>query len=368
MFAGALALALLVFRGSLISWLLEYYDTLTTLSGDTGGALLSRYVGDLEYVTTSLLIANAGILIVSIVLLLLNQRLQHKSLRIALALLFTGLYAYLTYANGFYLGGVSHYYTINFLYIAGLFSLFVAQTGLIVFDMFRGKTKDLPVFAMALFLFAMPFVGALGTGNLLSIQITWYTSFLFAAMYLLLYLNGPYFLNLLMVLLSINAMAQSVSGLIYFPYRTNPLTEESTPLSREIGAGNILVNPSLKQSVDSAYQLLHTRTGYAEGDPIFALSPEYGLIYFLKGTLPGWTWYNEKPTAANLRALKDAQLKNMDRTIFILPTNYEMDCLYRACFMEMNIDFPNAYIQAGSIPYVIDNQIRPLSVYAPKTN
>lgn len=365
MFAGALVMAVLVFRGSLISWLIDYYETLTILGDTTGSSSFSRYADDVEYVTTSLLIAHSTILLATVALLLIDSRLQNKILRIISAILFTGLFAYVSYDKSFYLGGVKYYYTINFLTIMALFVLFTSRAVLLVIDLFQHKRMNLPGFVMALFLFAIPFVGAVGTGNLLSIQIIWYTSFLYGAIYLLLYLYGPYYLSFFMVFLSLNAMAQSISGLIYYPYRINSLIEETQPLSSKIGAENILVNASLKQSVDSAYNILHAKARFVEGDPIFAFSPEYGLIYLMRGTLPGWTWYNEKPTRINLVTLKDVQLNNMDRMIFILPSDYELDSAYRACFKERKIDFTDGYSSVGIIPYFIDNRSRPLTVYAP---
>src|SRR5260221_8980528 len=128
-----------------------------------------------------------------------------------------------------------------------------------------------------------------------------------------------------------------------------------------------MVNIAIKQSVESAYSLIHSKTNFSKGDPIFSLSSEYGFIYLLNGTLPGWGWYSEKASEWNGAQLKNNQVKNLDRTIFILPTNYEMDSVYRAFFQSRNIGFPDNYTKLGDIPYSMLGADRPLTIYAPKS-
>src|SRR5260221_4512592 len=98
-----------------------------------------------------------------------------------------------------------------------------------------------------------------------------------------------------------------------------------------------MVNLAIKQSVERAHDIVYSEPNFSKGDPIFSLTGEYGFIYFLDGTLPAWGWYNEQASDWDCVKIKTTQLKNLEKTIFILPVNYNMDSVYRSCLNDINI-------------------------------
>ena len=368
MLLGAVTMGFLLFKGSFPGWLINYKNTLLLLNNSSSSSIWSRYIEDFHFTRTGKIGDHAIVVIVTIVLLLLNRQLRNEWMKAMLALIIAGMMIFVTYDSVYYLGGPKHYYVYTGLYILLAFILICVQILSVVINLIRKKNQAPMISFMALLLMAIPFCGALGTGNLLSIQIMWYMSFFFAALYILLYLNNAYILNMMVVVLGINAALQSVSGLIYYPYRIDQaLYEESNRLPEKVSTEEILVNSKLKASVETAYDLIYSKTKFSKGDPIFASSPDYyGFIYLLDGVLPGWGWYDEKATNLNCISLRNTQARNLDRMIIFTPIYYEMDSIYLNCFSQMNINFPDNYVKVGEVPYFMGEIDRTFTIHVPK--
>lgn len=363
---GAFAMGLLMFKGSFFSWTTEYYNALTTLSGNSNGTILDRYVEDFKNVKTSLFINNWFIVVSSVLLLILTRLIQKKVMNTVIAMLFAGLMIFVTYENSYFLGGYKYTYTATFFYLF-LIAIMLCAHGVQLFvDAIQKKGIDLNHLLITILLGLVPFVGAIGTNNLLSVQFVWYTPFFFALLYLLLYLHRGVLFQLLVIIIGVNGTIQS-TGLVYYPYRINEtLYQESYRLSTAVSQERVMVNEAIKASIENSYSIIHSQTNYEEGGPIFSFRFEYGLIYFLKGTLPGWSWYKDEASAANCELLKKSKMNNLDQTIFILPKNYEPDSVFRTCLKNYKIDFPANYAELGEVQYSIEGIDRPLKIYAPK--
>ncbi|GHN00244.1 hypothetical protein WSM22_17330 [Cytophagales bacterium WSM2-2] len=337
---------------------------LVVIGNSSADSILSRYLEDYQYIKTSLILNHFILIALILILLSLNHFATHRAAKIAIAVLASGLIVNVSYEQSLYLGGQKYFYTFTFIYILIIVIWVVAQVILSSVDWIRSKLENISVLVMAGLLLLMPLVGSFGTNNLLSIQIIWYTSFLFAGIYLLLYKSGPYLLTAFVIVLAINAAIQSISGVFYFPYRTNPISEESQLLL--VGEERIKLNKELCASVKTAYDLVYSKTTFSPRDPIFAFASEYGYIYFLKGTLPGWGWYSETSKEMNRTQLESSRIKNIDQTIFILPVEYRLDSLYISSFKKRNVRFPEDYTKLGEFTHRLEAEQRQLAIYVPK--
>lgn len=363
---GALTAGFLLFKG-FPGWLMDYKNTLSFLSGQATTSIWSRYIEDFVYTKNSKFVDNAIFISMSIGLILLNQKLSNKTFKIIAALIVTVLIAYLSYDRVYYLGGPKHYYVFTGLYIVLTFILLSSQFIEAALNMLSKKKQHFEHFVVTFFLLSLPFCGSIGTNNLLSIQLIWYTSFIFAGLYLILYYNDGHIFKGLILVLGINGSLQSISGLIYFPYRINgTLHTETQYLSKEVSNEKVMINSELKASVEKAQTLIHSKTRFSKGDPIFSASPDYyGFIYLLNGELPGWGYYDEKATAWNCVCLKNSRLKNLDRMILFMPAYYKMDSVYQQCLAEMDIRFPDDYSKLGDVSYSMETADRTFTIYAP---
>ncbi|HRK53709.1 MAG TPA: hypothetical protein PK185_07325 [Cyclobacteriaceae bacterium] len=364
---GILSMGIFVFGFDLLNWFRDYFDTLKLLSSLTTTSIGSRYIEDVYYTLNSKILDNLFVVISIIILLLLNHFIVRNWIRGVIAFAIASLLIYLSYSHEYYLGGVKYYYIFTGLYIILIFALIIAELIKAPINYVNGARRNHFVNILAIVLLLLPVAGAIGTNNLLSIQIIWYSAFLFAGMFLILYKNGTYIFNSAIIILGLNATLQSLSGLVYHPYRLNQtLYEESCQLPAEITSEKVLVNKEIIQSLEVAHQLIASKTNFKKGDPIFSFSPDYlGFIYLLEGALPGWSWYDEKGTAYNCYNLKNTNFNNLDNMIVLSPSYYQMDSIYTNCFDEMNINFPNGYTKVGEVSYFMGSLDRSFTIFAP---
>lgn len=363
---GGLTLAVFMFGFDFAHWMADYYDTLTSLANTGSTSLIQRYKEDVSNVTDNLLFANGGYIIASVVLLVINGYFQVRNIKLILASIFGLMMAYVSYDNAFYLGGIKHIYALMFFYILLNFILICGLTSVIALDAMRkqGIKKDLSIVTLLLFL--VPFFGSIGTTNYLSVQFVWYAPFIFALLFFLLKIHGRWMLGTMLVVVSLNSVIQDVYGLIYSPYRINgTLLDQAYPLSANVNRERILLDKDLKESVENVWRLVRSQTKYSNGGPVFSFRYEYGFIYFLRGTLPGWSWYTEEGSAVNCTNLNKSGLKSLQETIFILPENYVPDSIFVSCLKRLDIDFPAGYREIGKAAHSIEGINRPLRIYAP---
>jgi hypothetical protein len=364
---GALITGLILFGMEFPQWLYNYYAILTSLTGTSYTSILDRYVEDFMNVRDNLLLANLVFIVIGLLLLALNRYVEKRVLKIMIALVFACLMTYFSYLRVYYLGGIKYVYVVTFFYILLNFILFCGLALTLILDRAEKKSRNTDLTLIIIFLFFIPFFGSVGTTNYLTVQIFWYAPFVFALLFLLLQIHGGFLLNIMLVVLSVNAILQAVSGLIYYPYRiTETLFEQSYRLSSEVSEERILLDKELKKSVETVYNLIRSKTNFADGGPIFSFRYEYGFIYFLRGTLPGWSWYTDEASAGNCLNLKKTNLKNLNQTIFIFPEGYVPDSIFVSCLKDLEIDFYADYKELGKTEYFIDGVNRPLKIYAPE--
>ncbi len=364
---GALSTGLAFFGTGLLRWFSDYKSTLSLLANLTTSSITSRYIEDLQYTLSSKIEANIIFTLLIILLLIAIHFNNKKWIRLASAAIVGILLVYVSYTRDFYLGGVSQYYIFTGLYILLIFILLGTEVLKSIYILIKGQKQKYAITITAIFVLLLPIIGAIGTNNLISIQIIWYSSFLFTAIYLLASLSGVYALNIILVVLGVNAGFQCISGLVYNPYRINgTLFEESYRLSPEVTDENVKVNAHIKESVELTHKTLHSKTVYKEGDPIFTFSPDYiGFIYLLNGVLPGWSWYDEIGTSYNCYNLTNSKVADLNKMIVFTPSYYEMDSTYSTCFRDLKLQYPTNYEKIGDITYFMGDLDRSFSIYAP---
>lgn len=365
---GILSMGVFVFGINFFEWIGDYFETLKLLSSLSTTSIASKYIEDFHYILNSKIFSNLFAILTIIILLLYNHFTEKNWIKRVIAAAIVGLLVYISYSREYYLGGIKYYYVFTGLYIILIFILICTELVKASIHYVKGDRQNHIIEIVAIILILIPVAGAIGTNNLLSIQIIWYSTFLFAGIFLILFKNGPLIFNAVIIILGINAALQSLSGLVYHPYRLNQtLYEESYSLSPEITSEKVLVNKEIKQSLEVAHQLIASKTNFKKGDPIFSFSPDYlGFIYLLEGALPGWSWYDEKGTAYNCYNLKNTNFNNLDNMIVLSPSYYQMDSIYTNCFDEMNINFPNGYTKVGEVSYFMGELDRSFTIYAPQ--
>ena len=367
MLLGSLISGIVLFGSNLLVWVTNYTKTLTFVASLTVGSIASKYSEDFSYTMSSKIVSNLSAVIVVLGLLLVNSQSQKKIIKVGSVIILTLVLIQLIVTHTYYLGGPKHYYLFTGLYIILVFILLVYEGTILFINRYRKQASETGEYKIVILLLLIPVIGAIGTNNLLSIQIIWYSSFLFGAIYILLTRHDGFFLASITMLIGVNASVQAVSGLVHFPYRINKtLYEESVPIQK-VGRGEpILVNKETAKSLEQASSLIHLKTKYSSGDPIFSFSPDYyGFIYLLDGTLPGWGWYDEKGTELNCYNLNHS-LCDLRKMIVLSPSYYQMDDSYLNCFDKLDINLNRDYENLGTISYFMGDLDRSFSVYAPK--
>jgi hypothetical protein len=369
MLVGAVFAGLFFFGSELPGWLADYKDTLTFAGGQSIRAIASRYIEDVQFTLSSKIVANVVAIITIISLSVYSRQVQNNRAKVMIAIVIALALIQVTTYRVYYLGGPKHYYLFTGLYILLIFALLCSE---LIAEWIRRIRKDMvstPPYKIILLFLAIPLFGAIGTGNLISIQIIWYTSFLLAAIYLMLLNQSRYLLMAVVIVISLNASVQAISGLIYYPYRINHALYKETVSIQELGRGeSILVDQSTRESIEKAITLVQSKTNFSKGNAVFAFSPDYyGFIYLMGGVLPGWGWYDEKGTPFNCYTLSHSRIGSFNEMIILSPSYYEMDSVYSQCFAKLNIDLKGDYENIGTIPYFMGEVDRTLDVYAPKS-
>lgn len=362
---GFLALSILLFQSQFVKWITDYCNVLLAASDNTTASIFEVYKEDFNKVKDNLLFKNALWIVICATGLVVSKLVTNRMIAWIVAGIATAGTVYLIYHNLFYLGGTKYIYTIYYFYILTAVIFVIAALVFFFRDLFQKKEADRFIPA-ALFLLAVPFFGAVGTSNYLSLQIIWYSPVFFAAIFLLLKSFNQLVARCLLIVIVVNAAFQSVSGVIYFPYRIkDTLWQENSRLSSGVDK-SVLLNWELKESVEKVQNLIHSRTEFKEGSPIFSFRSEYGFIYFLRGTLPGWGWYMDESSARNCQLLNRTKLDNLDQTIFIFPKGYKIDSVFQTCLKRRGINFPANYELLGETPFTFVGSSRPIEVFAPK--
>jgi hypothetical protein len=363
---GAVTMAILLFGLDFANWISEYCKGIFHSTNSFAPSFIDEYKEDFRRVKNNLIVKNIIWIGLFSSGLAVSRMVVNRIFSIIVAIIVAAGMTYLSYVNSSYFGGlIENYYVNYYYYILWAVVLGLAEIIVVSKNILSRKEIDRR-FPMAIFLFAVPFFGAIGTSNFLSIQILWYSPLFFAALYLLLKTYNNFIFGLLLTAIVANATVQSVSGLIYFPYRVKgTLWLQDSPLTN--ANESVLLDAELKGAVDKMRDLVYTKTKFVESGPVFSFRSEYGFVYFLKGTLPGWGWYkDEAPSEQTCLVLKRSKLSNLNQTILLIPKEYKVDSSFQACLNNISIDFPKNYESIGDVPFAFNGTLRTLEILVPK--
>ncbi len=239
------------------------------------------------------------------------------------------------------IGGLKGVYTLNYFIFAMLFLSFLLYIVYII--KFRTLVFDSVQLFLLLFALSLPLALSIGTDNRLSVQVTYYTVFYFAVIYLVIQKTiGSLFTKLSSIIICIFSFQIISSGILMYGYRTPKLSIQAFSLeNRENPAPNLLIDASLKYSIDTCYKILQNKTSLVsmKNQAFFTFFEESGLVYMMDGYVPGGNLYDISDSK-NLRKcfyLETVPLAEMKRTIFILPVNFRPSKEFQKVLDKKNV-------------------------------
>lgn len=218
-----------------------------------------------------------------------------------------------------------------------------------------------------LFLFFMPFAGALGTNNQLHIQIVFYMPFWMALLYLLIKSHEKQIkTTVLLTFLSILAILQSLDSVVYHSYRINgslfAQNEQAT-----IGKEEIRIDAACKSDIIKIDSVLKSNN-IRNNDYLFYFSDLAGLAYVLNQPLIpyGNGWYSRGDFENNCSLLQQLHETQPDsRLFFVLDSRYPLSDSLVKCWADLKHN-PAIYFKAAEITVHFSNDPHNLSIYTPR--
>lgn len=224
--------------------------------------------------------------------------------------------------------------------------------------------------ALAAFLLTMPFAGALGSSNPITLAASNHLGFWFAAIALLAEFGVQRTLPIsaaqcLVVATSLLAFGQLVQGVIVAPYRiAEPLVWEDIPVRNSDVLSGIMVDSATSRFFARLHQLVNTDRQFSAGTPVIAAYDMPGIVYMLGGVSPGTPWYfsDSDQQTRDCDGLKSTRIPHLDRAIVI--TDRPLSPTLSVCLVRHGISFPDGYLQVGTVtsPY----SGRTVRVYLPR--
>ena len=168
---------------------------------------------------------------------------------------------------------------------------------------------------LAAVLFALPFVAAMGTSNLIVVQVLFHLApwhALFACCVLAVAQTRSILPVALSLVLGVVSVAQVYAGQVSAPYGVKgTLAEQTEPLPSRLPAAS-----SLRVSAVTARYVLETRrllegAGFQPGDPVWGLNDVAGLVYLVEGRALGTPWLFR---AADLEGFNCFMIEHSPRT------------------------------------------------------
>jgi hypothetical protein len=368
---GAFCMGLFVMDGlsGFTEWISDFIDTLSG-QGKYSVSLLTIYQEDLKHVKNDLVLPNIDKGLLSIFFLTVSCFISNRILNFLAIFSFIVVVAIVTLTNNYYLGGASHAYTLTFTYIYLLLVMIPSAFLVSVINYFiKGYSLiNWDGLILLLLLIIIPFAGTLGTGNRISYLAIVYFPFVLSFIYLLSSSFGKGLSSMLVIFMAITATSEVITSILYFPYRlaANRL-EQTMPVIGLSNLEGVKFDSASYKSIDQTRNLILARTQYSSGMPIFSFRTEYGLIYALNGRLPGWFWYKDEASEQNCFALSKSESTNLENTIFILPKSHVIDSTFYRCLHNLNIEFPEKYVELGEVDYTSEGNKRPLVIFSPRS-
>jgi hypothetical protein len=226
---------------------------------------------------------------------------------------------------------------------------------------------DRKIMTMFLGLFFLPWIGTIGTNNLLSVNIMMNLAPWFACFLLVFLSSSSSFLiekwkGFLFLIISLFASSQIISSAILTPYRLHTgILWQNTPVSLGEPADTFLLDRDTADFFIRMKNLAMT-CGLRPGDDMMAFSDMPGIVYALGARPPGATWWYSYPYSG----VPTKECKVYSDHMFIrIPANRAQKAFILRKIspftvipdMEAKgIDFPKNYQLCGEIRWPLDHE------------
>ena len=223
----------------------------------------------------------------------------------------------------------------------------------VVFNERNIKVKWRLVLAAILCL-VIPFIGSVGTNNLLSIQSI---LFMFSWSVLILLLSIIYanvsknstVLYLVMLSVIVISGLQLYKGMVLHPYRiSQPLNE----LTIKLEDHDVYVDDKVYKYYTDIKQILKNRVVLEQDHPMLDINGTSGLIYLLGGKSPGSGWNKNSTATIGKFKIMRSKMDNLGKTIVFAPSS-GMAQEYVDALNSKGANYPKNYETIGTIKHYV---------------
>ena len=224
---------------------------------------------------------------------------------------------------------------------------------------------DLKILFIAFFLFILPLVCSFGTSNSLLVHILQYQFSWFALMLLIAYrVYNKWKTFLYLFIIAVLACSQTISGLVYHPYRIKGTLFDQTEFITEINnSQSIKVDSELKEHLESVSEILE-ENGFDKDGSILPIYCSPGLTYLLNATSPGSGWFSYSSSLSNCYNLQLGGGVDREKLFFLIEEGAALQEEFLVCLKADGVNFPSDYTEIGIVKGYT-NEIS-IIIYAPK--
>ncbi len=222
-----------------------------------------------------------------------------------------------------------------------------------------------------LFLFAIPFAGAFGTNNPLSMNLLMHVAFWIVLIlsllgYVVRFCRGHRWHAVMAVLVVFTAWSQAYNAIMRHPYRVNAPLVENTELitAGELpGIRGLYLEPEMAERWRNLAALVR-ETQYDRGDYVLALFDMPGAVYALGGVSPGTVWFfsghgHGGDDRGNCGAVENTSFQERDTLILV---SKELSDLMQQCLDAAGLNLAGGARYVGEIKSLREVDL-PVRVY-----
>lgn len=271
--------------------------------------------------------------------------------------------------NSLHLSGVKFLDSAIYFYILLLLisiAVLINQKTLTIVLSNRGRAIELLI--LMLFIFSLPFVGSVGTNNMLHIQIlqfmfSWIVIAFFLMALIYKYVDKLLSIGLILILV-VGSASQTIYGLVYSPYRINgSLLTQNKEVTLKTG-DRVMLDPYTAQEIINYGRVIDGLSNYKEGDPMIVLTGTPGFIYLANASVVEQAWISRAHPESVCNYLDRTNDQELQNLLIVSLRHQAFSIELLQCFNKNNIDFPANYLPPTVIKYPLWNM--ELDLWVPK--
>jgi hypothetical protein len=220
-----------------------------------------------------------------------------------------------------------------------------------------------------LFLLALPFAGAMGTANIITLNLAQYMAAWFAFMWITLLImsiacNSRWLITGGACILTLFATCQIISSGFIDPYNLNTPIQHQTKITPiGVPVTYLKLDRNTHEFFIQINQLAKSH-GFKPGDDILAFNDMAGVVFALGGKSPVVPWYMSLPNSKKTNGwlLQQASLTRLKKA-FILENKHGQD--FMPDLNQVGLHFPRDYILCGEVSMPISHEW--LRLWKPKS-